>query len=126
MNIGGKPLRILVDIRQNSFIASLQQMSCSVPFDIEVGRVGSIGVTNDIRDVSGRRFQEKMIMVSHQAIDMYGCHIAFGGASEIGKKLLSIAIIQENLFLFIAPRGDVFVKSEELTPISRLSWPTRF
>jgi len=82
-------------------------MARTIPFDIEIGRVGTVDVAQDLREVAGWRLQEQMIMIVHQAVDMNDGTKPLDGRLQIGEKLLTIPETPEDLPALVASGGNV-------------------
>jgi len=55
--------------------------------DIEIGRVSPVDMLHDLRQVSGRRLKQKVIMVVHKAVCMNQRVVSLGCGLKVFKKL---------------------------------------
>jgi len=105
VDISGKLLAIAFHLHQKGTIPSLKQVPGTPSLHIIVGSIGPIQMMKDLRYIASRSFQEKVIMILQEAVDVNDCAIPFVGGFEIGEEFLSVPIISEDRFSLIAPRG---------------------
>ena len=84
MNISRQLLTISIFLNENPLEPPLEEMTGSSPFDIEVGRVGSVNMMKNLREVSSRCFQQKMIVIPHEAISMDDSSITIMSGFKVG------------------------------------------
>jgi hypothetical protein len=79
MNVSRQFLAVSILVNDYSFKPPLEEMPGPLPFDIEVGCIRSIDMMKYLRQVSPWRLEEKMVMISHEAIGVDNGSIAIMG-----------------------------------------------
>ena len=59
--------------------------------DIKIGRVTAVDMLHDPRQISQRRFKQKVIMVGHKAVGMNHRVVSLGCCLKVFEKLFSVA-----------------------------------
>ena len=80
-------------------------------FGVEVVGVGPVDVPHDLRQVGERRFEQEMVMIGHQAPGMNDGAVTGDGRFEITEELFAVCFAFEDVFLFVAPTGDVVMSA---------------
>ena len=59
-------------------------MAESFPLDVEIGAISAVDVPHNLGQVAGRRRQQQMIMVAHQAVGVDHRMVAFCSGFQVG------------------------------------------
>src|SRR4030042_411665 len=93
MNVSGEFLGILVGFYKDCFKTALQQVAGPVTFSVKITGIGAVYMAHDFGKVATGSFQEKVVVIIHQAIDMNCRSVPFGCGFKIGEKLSSIPVV---------------------------------
>jgi hypothetical protein len=109
VDVLGDFLGIAFGIDQDRFIPSLEEMPASFVFFVEMDCIGRIQEVHHARQIAQRRFQDQVIMIWHQAIDMYNDPEFFMSFAKAFIKEKHVIVGQEDR-LFLVPPGKNMIK----------------
>jgi hypothetical protein len=93
-----------VFLDQDGLKPALEEVAApTVPFIEELG-VYSIQLAHAYGQIGIRGFDEKMIMIGHEAVSVTNPVVSFVDVLESVQKVLAVGIVFEDGFLFIATR----------------------
>mgnify|MGYP001607791079 CR=1 FL=1 len=94
--------KMAVFLDQDGLVPALEQVSGpAVPFVEELG-IHSVQLAHAYGQVPVRGFDEKMIMIGHEAVGVADPVVAFVDVLEGVQKVLAVMVILEDWFLFVA------------------------
>lgn len=76
--------------------------ACPLPFHIKVGRVGSVHVLHDLRQVCVRSLYQQVVVIGYETINMDLCTMADCRRFQIRKELLPVLIAQKIILMFVS------------------------
>ena len=106
-NIARQFQQIRITVNEDGLVGALEQVLDSLMAPIGALGIDAIEVPHALRQISIRRFDQKMIMVAHQAI---GVAVPIPSLSDLiqdREKRLAIVLIFVDGLLSVAPRGDM-------------------
>jgi hypothetical protein len=116
MDISGQLLTIGIFFNQYRLKSPLKEMSRPMVFDVEVGRVGSIDMMKDLREVASGGLQKKVIVIIHQTVNMDHGSIAMMSRFKVREKLFSIPWVSEDDFSLVSTGGHMVKSIRKLDP----------
>jgi len=91
-------------------------MSRAAVSEIEVGRVGSVDMVKDLREVTPGGLYKKVIVIAHQAVNMEDGSVAMVGGFKVGEKPFAIPLVSEDGFSLVSTGGHMVKGIGELDP----------
>ena len=91
-------------------------MSGSIPFDIKIGRIRTVDMPHDLRQITRRCLKQQVIMGIHHAVGVNARIISLGCGLKILKKFLTVTFALEDSFALISTRADMIEGTGEGYP----------
>jgi hypothetical protein len=113
MDVSRKLLGINFGLDQDGFVSSLEEMAAPFMLCVEIDGIHCIQEVHHARQVAQRRFDDQVIMIGHQAINMHDHPEFLMSLPETLEKEMPVVVGEEYPLFLVAP-GKHMIKGTRI------------